>query len=50
MTTALENKDGAITEQQSAEAVRCFFNQHDYTGKRLLLIAVSYTHLRAHET
>jgi len=43
MTTALENKDGAITEQQSAEAVRCFFDQHDYTGKRLLLIVPDNT-------
>jgi len=38
-----ENKEGGISEQQAAEAVRGFFAQNDYSGKRLLILVPDNT-------
>ena len=43
MVIALENQTGSIPLDQPADAVRRFFTENDYTGKRLLVIIPDHT-------
>lgn len=43
MVIERQNKDGYVENKQAVEAIAEFFAQHDYTGKRLLLIVPDNT-------